>query len=178
MLSCSDVSNSVTLCTVAHQAPLSMGFPREECWSGLPRPPPGDLPNPGLKPVSLNSPALASRFYTTSTTPGKVEVMESKMFSITSPSSSYKVNPKLEIKQQRKFKNSFILLLIFLKMAIRTIFSFLSTHHIYFVTAKSQSFRKAPCGDHQILLENRGHLLSPTSPEGIILNQDKLKTTT
>ena len=41
--------------TVAHQAPLSMGFPRHEYWSGLPFPPPGDLPNPGIKP---RSPAL------------------------------------------------------------------------------------------------------------------------
>ena len=39
-----------TLWTVAHQAPLSMGFPRQECWSGLPFPSPGDLPNPGIKP--------------------------------------------------------------------------------------------------------------------------------
>ena len=52
--------------TVAHQAPLSMGFPRQEYWSGLPCPPPGDLPNPGIKPVSLMSPSLAGRFFTTS----------------------------------------------------------------------------------------------------------------
>ena len=38
--------------TVAHQAPLSMGFPRQEYWSGLPFPPPGDLAGPGIKPVS------------------------------------------------------------------------------------------------------------------------------
>ena len=36
----------------AHQAPLSMGFPRQKYWSGLSFPPPGDLPNPGIKPVS------------------------------------------------------------------------------------------------------------------------------
>ena len=41
-----------TPCTVARQAPLSMGFPREEYWSGLPFPSPGDLPNPGIKPKS------------------------------------------------------------------------------------------------------------------------------
>ena len=44
-----------TLWTVARQALLSMGFPRQEYWSGLPCPPPGDLPNPGIKP---RSPAL------------------------------------------------------------------------------------------------------------------------
>ena len=38
--------------TVAHQAPLSIGFPRRECWSGSPCPPPGDLPNLGVEPVS------------------------------------------------------------------------------------------------------------------------------
>ena len=43
------VYNSVILCTVAHQAPLSMGFSRHEYWSGLPYPPLGDLPDPGIK---------------------------------------------------------------------------------------------------------------------------------
>ena len=44
----------VTLWTVAHQAPLSMGFYRQEYWSGLPYPPPGDLLDQGIEPVSLN----------------------------------------------------------------------------------------------------------------------------
>ena len=49
----------LTLCdSVAHQAPQSVGFPRQEYWSGLPFPTPGDLPDPGIKPVSLESPAL------------------------------------------------------------------------------------------------------------------------
>ena len=47
------------LSTVAHQAPLSVGFSRQEYWSGLSCPPPGDLPNPGIEPTSLKSPALA-----------------------------------------------------------------------------------------------------------------------
>ena len=51
-----------TLWTVAHQAPLSMGFSRKEYWSELPFPPPGDLPDPGIEPTS---PALAGGFYTT-----------------------------------------------------------------------------------------------------------------
>ena len=62
------MSDSVTPWTVARQAPLSMGFSRQEYWSGLPCPPPGDLPNPGIEPVSLTSPALAGRFFTTSAT--------------------------------------------------------------------------------------------------------------
>ena len=58
----------VTLWTVAHQASPSMGFSRQEYWSGLPCPPPGDLPNPGIEPASLGSPALAGGFFTTSST--------------------------------------------------------------------------------------------------------------
>ena len=45
-----------------------MGFSRQKYWSGLPFPPPGDLPNPGIEPVSLASPALAGGFFTTSAT--------------------------------------------------------------------------------------------------------------
>ena len=55
-----------TLWTVACQAPLSMGFSRQEYWSGLPCPPPGDLPNPGIKPsVSLCLLHWTGRFFTT-----------------------------------------------------------------------------------------------------------------
>ena len=46
------MSHSATLWTLAHQAPLSMGFSRQEYWSGLPCPPPEDLPDPGIKPWS------------------------------------------------------------------------------------------------------------------------------
>ena len=62
----------LTLCnpkgTVACQAPLSMGFSRQEYWSGLPHLPPGDLPDPGIKPMSLMSPTLAGRFFTANAT--------------------------------------------------------------------------------------------------------------
>ena len=54
--------------TVALLLPLSMGFSRQEYWSGLPCPPPGDLLNPGTEPMSLMSPALADRFFTISAT--------------------------------------------------------------------------------------------------------------
>ena len=60
-----------TLCNpmdLARQAPLSMGFSRQEYWRGLPCLPPGDIVNPGIKPWSLMSPALAGRFFTTSAT--------------------------------------------------------------------------------------------------------------
>ena len=56
------------LWTVARQAPRSIGFSRQEYWSGLPWPPPVDLPNPKIEPESLKSPALAGRFFTTSAT--------------------------------------------------------------------------------------------------------------
>ena len=54
--------------TVACEAPLSMGFSRQEYWSGLPCPPPGDLPDPEIEPVSLMSPVLAREFFTTTST--------------------------------------------------------------------------------------------------------------
>ena len=56
--------------TVAYLAPVGepMGFSRQEYWHGLPCLPPGDLPGPGVKPMSLRSPALAGRFFTTSAT--------------------------------------------------------------------------------------------------------------
>ena len=60
MLSCFSCVQLFAIC----QAPLSMGFSRQESWTGLPCPPPGDLPNPGIKPSSLVSPALAGRFFT------------------------------------------------------------------------------------------------------------------
>ena len=65
-MSLSCVQLFVTLWTVARQAPLSMGFSRQEYRNGLSRPPPGHLPDPGIEPVSLKSPALAGRFFTAS----------------------------------------------------------------------------------------------------------------
>ena len=62
------MSDSANPSTVASQAPLSMGFSRQENWSGLPFPPPGDLPDLGIEPVSLTSPALADGFFTASVT--------------------------------------------------------------------------------------------------------------
>ena len=57
-----------TVACQAPQAPLSMGFSRQEYWSGLPFPPPGDLPDPGIEPVSLSSPTLTGGSFTTSAT--------------------------------------------------------------------------------------------------------------
>ena len=70
MLSCfSPVHQAV------HQAPLSMCFSRQEYWRGLLFPPPGNLLNPGMEPMSFKSPALAGGFFTTKTTwefPGRI----------------------------------------------------------------------------------------------------------
>jgi len=67
---CSRLWLFATLWTLAHKAPLSMEFSRQEYWSGVPYPPPGDLPDPGVEPVTLASPALAGVFFTTAP-PGK-----------------------------------------------------------------------------------------------------------
>ena len=65
MLSCvSRVQLFATLGTVAGQAPLSVEFSRQENWSGLPCSPPGDLPDPGIEPVSLTSSASAGELFT------------------------------------------------------------------------------------------------------------------
>ena len=64
------VSNSAIPWTLVHQAPLSMEFPRQEYWSGLPFPSPGDLPDPRIELTSPVSPALAGGLFTTEQ-PGK-----------------------------------------------------------------------------------------------------------
>ena len=65
MKSLSRVRLFVTPWTVVHQVSLSMGFSRQEYWSGFPFPSLGALPNPGIEPMSLVSPALAGGFFTT-----------------------------------------------------------------------------------------------------------------
>ena len=61
-------AESLQLCPTLCEEPLSMGFSRQEYWSGLPCPPPGDLPDPGIEHASLMSPAFSGGFFTTSTT--------------------------------------------------------------------------------------------------------------
>ena len=82
VLSCfSCVRPFATQWTVAHQAPLSKGFSRQEYWSGLPCPPPGDLPNPRINPASLMSPPLASGFFTTRATWEALSLLIGELFS-------------------------------------------------------------------------------------------------
>ena len=79
MCVCSGAQSSLyaTPWTVARQAPLSMGFSQQESWSGLPFPPPGDLPIPGVEPTPPVSPALEGRFFTTEP-PGKPSIFSRK----------------------------------------------------------------------------------------------------
>ena len=67
LIMCLVIQSCATRWPAAHQAPLSMGFPRREYWSGLPFPPPGDLPGPGIEPTP---PTLAGGVFTT-VPPGK-----------------------------------------------------------------------------------------------------------
>ena len=69
-----------TLWTAAHQAPLSMGLSGPEYWSGVLFPSPGDLPNPGIEPMSLTSPALAGKFFTTRATQNSLIMLELLLF--------------------------------------------------------------------------------------------------
>ena len=66
----------------SYQAPQSLGFSRQEYWDGLPFASPGNLPNPGIKPTSLVSPALAGGFFTTSTTS---YLPQGKLFALSFP---------------------------------------------------------------------------------------------
>ena len=69
-------NNSVITWTIAHQAPVSKGFSRQEDWSGLPFPFPRDLLDPGIEPVSLRSPASAAVFFTIVKSHGPVMLLE------------------------------------------------------------------------------------------------------
>ena len=60
-----------------------MGFSRQEYWSGLPRPSPGDLPDPGIKPVSIMSPTLAGRLFTLAP-PGKPQLIDNSKINVMS----------------------------------------------------------------------------------------------
>ena len=67
-ITCATLLQSCSILCEASQALLSMGFSRQEYWSGLPCSPPGGLPDPGIEPISLKSPALAGEFFSTSAT--------------------------------------------------------------------------------------------------------------
>ena len=105
----------MTLCTVARQPPLSVGFFRQEYWSGLPFPPPGHLSNPGVKPMSPVPYVLAGGFFLTTELPGKPPSRRIK----TDKHKFYHVNSKIpknkKTKQNKRtlnLKNEFVKLLL------------------------------------------------------------------
>ena len=85
----SHVQLFVTLRTIAQQAPLSMGFPRQEYWNGLLCPTSGDLPDPGIEPTSL---ALAGRFFTTESSP----ILRYKIYTYILYTAIYKIDSQWE----------------------------------------------------------------------------------
>ena len=103
----------VSLWTVAWQAPLAIEFSRQEYWSGLSCPPPGDLPDPGIDPTSLTSPALAGGFFATSATWEDTEhnlaicfiIKMDVSFDLTSRNLIYKYTHKWEKLNLRKYWN-------------------------------------------------------------------------
>jgi len=106
----SHVQLFATLWTVARQAPLSMGFSRQDYWSGLPFPSPGDLPYPGLEPTSLASPVLVGRFFTTSTRQeaGKFKMLRCKSWRKKRKKSKLCVSPGLESRVFSTFNDSLL----------------------------------------------------------------------
>ena len=90
----------VTLWTVAHQAPLSMGFSRQECSSGLSCPSPGDFPDPEVKPGSVMFPALADGFFTLA--PLRKPLLSIYIYSLPSLFKKRKRKGKLIIISRRK----------------------------------------------------------------------------
>ena len=101
MLSCfSRVQLFMTLWTVAHQAPLSMGFSRQECSSGLSCPSPGDFPDPEVKPGSVMFPALADGFFTLA--PPRKPLLSIYIYSLPSLFKKRKRKGKLIIISRRK----------------------------------------------------------------------------
>ena len=102
----SSIQLFVTPWTIAHQTPLSIGFPRQAQWSGLLFPPLDDLPDPKIKPASPLSPALAGGFFVIEP-PGKLNTWSSyikylgneiRVFSATHARNQYETNQFTEIK--------------------------------------------------------------------------------
>ena len=113
-LTCGQVAsvmlNSETSWTVACPAPLSMGFSSQEYWSGLPCPPPGDLPDLGIEPVSLMSPALVGGFFTASATQEALKLL----LMIRIMSNHTRTNKKLK-QNRNKMTHNFVTLIQLLR---------------------------------------------------------------
>ena len=106
MKSCQVVSNSSAIpWTVAHQAHLSLGFPKQEYWSGLPFPSPEDLPNPGIETASS---ALAEEFFTIGS-PGKSHEEHTTLLFVLSQNIVFSYMERKIVFNQQFLKNFFIL---------------------------------------------------------------------
>ena len=91
-----------TLWTVALHILLSLGFFRQEHWSGLPCPPPGDLPNPGIEPASHYVPCIAGGFFTTSATWEALSNAEwTSMEPFESPETDQRIQVAFQIEEER-----------------------------------------------------------------------------
>ena len=99
------MSDSASAGTLAHQVLLSMGFSRQEYCSRLPFPPPGDLPNPGIEPSSLMSPALAGRFFTTST---RVAISEDRIMKILKEEGDGRRSGRRLFQRKSEYKDSVV----------------------------------------------------------------------
>ena len=109
LLSLKAISDSfATPWIVAGQAPLSMGFPRQEYWSGLPFPSPKDLHDSGVGPTSLLSPVSTGRFFTTSAT-WETRIRTQTAFEITTYGSSFLLNSSLEALQAHQTQFSSVI---------------------------------------------------------------------
>ena len=86
--------------TVAHLASLSMGFSRQEYWSGLPCPSPGDLLDPGIELASFMSPAVAGGFFTTSATIVKAKSLSRVRLFVTPWTVAYQASQSMEFSRQ------------------------------------------------------------------------------
>ena len=84
---------------------MSMGFSRQEYWDRLPCPPPGDLPIPGIKPPSLMSPALAGRFFTTST---RVAISEDRIMKILKEEGDGRRSGRRLFQRKSEYKDSVV----------------------------------------------------------------------
>jgi len=100
----SDVQVFATPLTIAHQAPLSMGYSRHKYWSGLPFPSPGDLPNPGIKPTSSMSSAIQADSLPLNHLGSPISQTEKNKYCKISPASGIKKGRKGKRKKYHKYR--------------------------------------------------------------------------
>ena len=142
---------------VACQAPLSIGFPRQEYWSGLSFSPPGDLPNPGIEPAS---PALAGGFFTTQPPGSPIQKLDS---------TKTKIKTQRLLHDQKLMESGVVMKFLFYSQfaSPRLLLHSLSIilHFLTLVKGNQSSFqsKRIPAGGKKTLLEVDQSLTSPLS---------------